>query len=76
MPEFTAPLFTTRMVAGRRAFFFDVRKSKKDKPYIKISESSFKDGKTDRSNVMIFDTEIEEFKKSLAQVFGFVETIK
>ncbi|MGE5298194.1 MAG: DUF3276 family protein [Acidobacteriaceae bacterium] len=76
MPEFATPLFSTKMTVGRRVFFFDVRKSKKDKPYIKITESSFKEGQTQRSNLMIFDNEMDEFKKSLAQVFGFVETIK
>ena len=77
MSEIVAPLFSTKMSAGRRTFFFDVRKTKDNKPYVRICESSVKaNGEKQRNNLMIFDSELEEFKNALAQVFGFVETIK
>ncbi len=77
MAEITPPLFSTKFNAGRRNFFFDVRKTKDDKPYIRISEASVKaNGEKQRANIMIFESEIENFKSSLSQVFGFVETIK
>ncbi len=76
MPEFATPLFTTKLALGRRTFFFDVRKTKDEKPYVKITESSVKEGQKHRTNMMIFDSEMDDFKKALAQVFGFVETIK
>ena len=78
MPEIVAPLFSTKINAGRRTFFFDVRKTKDSKPYIRISESSINKttGEKKRSNIMLFDTEFEDFKNALSQVFGFVETIK
>jgi hypothetical protein len=76
MTEFSTPLFTTKVALGRRTFFFDVRKTKEDKPYVKITESSLKDGQKHRTNMMIFDSEMDDFKKALSSVFGFVETIK
>jgi hypothetical protein len=76
MPEFSTPIFTTRVVMGRRSFFFDVRKTKDDKPFIKITESSIRDGQKQRANLTVFESEMDEFKKALAQVFGFMETIK
>lgn len=76
MPEIVAPLFSTKVLLGRRSFFFDVRKTKAEKPYIRITESTVKDGQKQRSNLMVFDSEFEDFKHALAQVFGFVETIK
>ncbi len=76
MGEITAPLFSTKVLLGRRSFYFDVRKTKENKPYIKITESSIKDGQKVRNNLLIFDSEIEDFKVALSQVFGFVETVK
>ena len=76
MPEFSTPLYTTKVLLGRRTFFFDVRKTKEDKPYVKITESTVRDGQKQRTNMMIFDSEIEDFKKALSSVFGFVETIR
>jgi hypothetical protein len=76
MTEFSTPLFTTKILLGRRTFFFDVRKTKEDKPYVKITESSVRDGQKQRTNMMIFDSEMEDFKKALSSVFGFVETIR
>ena len=76
MPEFTAPLFSTKVLLGRRSFFFDVRKTKDAKPYIKITESSIKGDQKQRNSLTVFDSEFEDFKHSLSQVFGFVDTIK
>ena len=77
MPDIIAPLFSTKVLLGRRTFFFDVRKTKEEKPYIRITESSIKaSGEKHRSNLMVFDSEFEDFKTALAQVFGFVATIR
>ncbi|HYE22193.1 MAG TPA: DUF3276 family protein [Verrucomicrobiae bacterium] len=76
MPEIIAPLFSTKVLLGRRAFFFDVRKTKENKPYVKITESSVKSGQKQRNHMVVFDSEIEDFKLALAQVFGFVDTVK
>jgi hypothetical protein len=76
MPEFTAPLFSTKLLLGNRSLFFDVRKTKNDKPYIRITESSVKAGEKQRVNITVFDSEFEQFKHALTDVFGFIETIK
>lgn len=76
MQEIIAPMFSTKVHLGRRTFFFDVRKTKGDKPYVKITESSMKDGQKQRSNLVVFDSEIEDFKVALSQVFGFLDTVK
>ena len=75
--EFAPALFSTRVHNGRRTFFFDVKETKGDKPYIKITESSIgKDGEKKRNYMNIFDTEVKDFQKAVGQVVGFIENQK
>ncbi|MGE5392767.1 MAG: DUF3276 family protein [Candidatus Saccharibacteria bacterium] len=71
MQEFSAPLFSTKVSSGRRTFFFDVKATKEDKPFLKITESSVKDGEKKRINLMVFDSEIPEFVAALSQAADF-----
>jgi hypothetical protein len=73
--EFAPALFSTKVSAGRRTFFFDVKSAKNEKPYIKITESSIsKDGEKKKNYMTIFDNELEDFKQAVEQVVGFVNT--
>ena len=73
MSEFAAPLFSTKVSAGRRTFFFDVKNTKEERPYLKITESSIKGEEKKRINLMVFDQEASEFKQALDQAVGFME---
>ena len=71
--EFAPALFSTRVGAGRRTFFFDVKNTKDAKPYIKITESSIsKEGEKKKSYMTIFENEISDFKQAVEEVVGFV----
>jgi hypothetical protein len=70
--EFTPSLFSTKVHFGRRTIFFDVKPTKDNKPYIKITESSIsKEGEKKRSYMTIFENEMADVQKALEQVVSF-----
>lgn len=73
MQEFAPALFSTKVHNGRRTFFIDVKATKDDKPFLKITESSIsKEGEKKRSYMTVFDNELGEFKDAIEQAVGFV----
>lgn len=73
MPEqISAPLFTTKFNQGRRTFFFDVKKSKNDKPFLKITASSIKGETKERATLTVFDNEMDEFYRAIADAATYV----
>lgn len=71
--EFAPALFSTKVHHGRRTFFIDVKATKENKPFIKITESSIsKEGEKKRVYMTIFDEEISDFQKAVAEAVGFV----
>ena len=71
--EFAPALFSTRVHAGRRTFFFDVKNTKESKPYIKITESQIsKEGEKKKNYMTVFENEMNYFKQAVDQVMGFV----
>ncbi len=72
--EFAPSLFSTRVSSGRRTFFFDVKATKENKPYIRITESSLsKEGEKKKNYMNIFDSEMNDFKQAVEEVLGFVK---
>jgi hypothetical protein len=67
-----APLFTTRFSQGSRTFFFDVRKSKNDRPFLKITSSSLKGDEKQRSTMMVFGSEVQDFCQAVADASAFI----
>lgn len=74
MQEFAAPLFSTKMTSGRRTFFFDVRNTKEEKPYLKITQSSINGEEKKRINLAVFGSEVTEFKNALTQALDYIES--
>ncbi|HYC79942.1 MAG TPA: DUF3276 family protein [Candidatus Binatia bacterium] len=72
--QIPAPLFTTKFNHGKRSFFFDVKKTKQDKPYLKITASSLKGEEKQRAYLTIFDTELQEFCQAVSEAAGFIST--
>ncbi len=71
--EFAPALFSTKVHNGRRTFFIDVKATKENKPFIKITESSIsKEGEKKRVYMTIFDEEISDFQKAVSEAVGFV----
>ena len=75
--EFAPSLFSTRVTAGRRTFFFDVKNTKTEKTYLRITESSLsKEGEKKKTYMTVFDSEMNDFKQAVEQVLGFVNQAK
>jgi hypothetical protein len=70
--EFIPAIFSTRVTQGKRTFFFDVKNTKEAKPYLKITESSLKDGQKQKSYMTIFSNEMNDFKRAIEEVLAFV----
>ncbi len=71
--EFAPSLFSTRVSSGRRTIFFDVKNTKDQKPYLKITESSVsKDGEKKKSYMAVFESELNDFRTAVEEVMGFV----
>ena len=49
--------------AGAKTYFFDLKKTKEDKPYLLITESRFsgEEGERERNTIVIFPEQAEEF---------------
>ncbi len=72
--EFAPSLFSTRVHNGARTFFLDVKSTKNNKPYLKITESSIsKEGEKKKAYMTVFENELNQFKEAVAEAVGFVE---
>jgi len=58
--------------AGSRTYFFDIKKTREDKPYLVITESRFKgEGKGhERSSIMVFPEEAQQFLEAVQELVG------
>lgn len=73
MTDFSKPLFSTRVSSGNRTIFFDVKSTKEDKPYLKITQSFLQDGEKKRANLTVFYQEFAQFKQALDQALDFID---
>ncbi len=62
--------------SGKRTYFLDILKSAKGDKYLKITETRFIDDKQprQRNSIIIFNQDLENFKKSLNNLFDFIAT--
>ncbi|MGI8979827.1 MAG: DUF3276 family protein [Pirellulaceae bacterium] len=58
-------LFTRRVSAGSRTYFFDVKQSAEGAKYLVISESREVDGKWEHDRVMVFEEHLQPFLTAL-----------
>lgn len=56
--------------AGSKTYFFDIKKTKDEKPFLVITESRFKgEGKDrERSTVVVFPDNAEEFERTVSEM--------
>jgi hypothetical protein len=65
MPE---AIYSTKLNAGGKTYFFDVRETQSGDKYLQITESRLKqDGKRYRSNIVIFK-HFNEFRQVLEEI--------
>lgn len=72
MQEFAPALFSTRVSAGRRTYFFDVKSAKNAKPFLKITQSEINGEEKKKAYLNIFDSEITNVASALGEVVSFL----
>jgi hypothetical protein len=74
--EFAPALFSTRVSAGRRTYFLDVKSAKNAKPFLKITQSEINGEEKKKSYLNIFDSEIAGFCQAVEEVGRFLNQSK
>ncbi len=66
MPE---SIYSKKLIAGGKTYFFDIREVKSSDRYLQITESRLqKDGERLRNNIVIFKDHLNEFRKYLDEI--------
>jgi hypothetical protein len=60
--------------AGSKTYFFDIKKTKDEKPFLVITESRFKgEGEErERSTIIVFQDKAEEFERTVSEMISKV----
>lgn len=66
-------LFSEKVTAGSRTYFFDIKQSQAGTLYLVISESKPVGAEFEHHRVMIFEENIEAFKAGFDKTLGFLE---
>ena len=74
--EFAPALFSTKVSAGRRTYFFDVKSAKNTKPFLKITQSEINGDEKKKNYLNVFENEVNDFRNALEQVAGFMNQQK
>ncbi len=85
MPEEDAPLenngykdeiYTKRVRAGKRTYFFDVKSTKSEKDfYVTITESKrVGDDEYEKHKIFLYKEDFEKFREALAETVLYVQT--
>ncbi len=69
-------IFTERIAAGNRHYFFDVKESKGGKKYLVISESRRSGKNYQHNRVMVFEENLKAFAKAFQKAAKFVQKKK
>lgn len=74
-------VYTKKVKAGRRTYFFDIKQTKGDEYYITITESRKKtnpDGSMsyDKSKVYLYKEDMMKFSDGLGEVINFIKASK
>ena len=69
-------LFTKRVRAGKRTYFFDVKSTKSEKDfYITITESKrVGDDEYEKHKIFLYKEDFEKFKDALAETVEYVQS--
>jgi len=65
-------LFTEKVVAGRRTYFFDVKETKDGAKYLVISERDSANPDGGNNRVMVFEDHLQNFYQGMKSALGFL----
>jgi hypothetical protein len=74
--EFAPALFSTRVTAGKRTYFVDVKSAKNSKPFLKITQSEINGEEKKKNTLNIFENEANDFKRAVDEAVGFMNQAK
>lgn len=67
-------LFSRRVRAGSRTYYFDVKKTGKNDNYLVISESKrMNDDSTKRNRIWVFEEDLEKFYHALVDILDYLD---
>jgi hypothetical protein len=74
--EYKEELFTKRVRAGKRTYFFDVKATRSERDfYITITESKrVGDEEYEKHKIFLYKEDFEKFLGALEETVGFVQT--
>ncbi len=67
-------LFTEKVAAGKRTYFFDLKEDNKGSKILKVTESRKNDGEFIRHSVLIFEEDFEKIFEALEKVKAQIHT--
>ena len=68
-------LFSKKVKAGRRTYYFDVKENVNSDKYLIISETKAVDfGNQDRFRIMVFPEDIDNFQEAFTEVVSFIKS--
>lgn len=70
--EFAPSLFSTRVSAGKRTYFVDVKSAKNNKPFLKITQSEINGEERKKNYLNVFESEIPGLSSALNEVVAFI----
>ncbi len=65
-------IFTHKVIAGSRTYFFDVKETRDGIRYLVISETRRGGSSYDHNRVMVFQEHLETFAEGFEKVLGFL----
>ena len=68
-------LFTEKVPAGKRTYFFDVKEDHKGSKILKITESRKNDGEFIRHSIMIFQEDFDKIFEAFEKSKEFIKTL-
>ena len=71
-------IFTKRVRAGKRTYFFDVKSTKSEKDfYITITESKrVGEEEYEKHKIFLYKEDFEKFSEGFSEVIDFIKTVK
>ena len=68
-------LFTRKIHAGSRTYFFDVKQNQEGTLYLSITESKFQDGneKPERFRILVYEDKLRDFVSGFKEAIGFIK---
>lgn len=68
-------MYSTRILAGHRIYFLDVKQNRRGEYYLVVSEKRrTSEGETVKHRIMIFQEDVEKFRKALDEVFNIMKS--